>query len=118
MPPFRDGASPDAQVQRLHTLILRSVVQLAECLRLTRQAAALQAMARRQLHRQTWPHDDLGDTGDADSLAELADVGATGDEDMVPSGPAEVTGLVGVIVRGPWPEGVVVRGPWPDSSGS
>jgi hypothetical protein len=99
MPPFRDGASPDAQVQRLRTLILCSVAQLAECLRVMRQAAALQAIARRRLDWQSWPHGDLSDTGD---LAEMADAGAPDDEDQVPSGRADAAGLVGVIVRGPW----------------
>jgi hypothetical protein len=112
MPPFRDGAPPDAEVQRLRALILRSVAQLTECLRLMRQAVALQAAVRRQLHRQSWPHDDHSDTAD------LADARATGDEDALPSGPADVAELLGVIVRGPWPEGVVVRGPWRDSGES
>ena len=46
MPPFRASASPDAAMQRLHMLILRSVARLTECLRLMRQATALQAVAR------------------------------------------------------------------------
>jgi hypothetical protein len=115
MPPFRDGAPLNAEVQRLRTLILRSVARLNECLRLMRQAMALQATARRQLHRQSWPHGDQSDTAD---LADLADARATGDEDALPSGPADVAELVGIIVRGPWPEGVVVRGPWRDSGES
>jgi hypothetical protein len=111
MPPVRDGAARDPEVQRLCTCILGSVARLTECLRLMRQAMALQAETRRQLHRLSWPHGDLSDTGALADLADLADADATTGEDAAPSGPAIVTNVPGAAVL----VGVIVRGPWPDS---
>jgi hypothetical protein len=77
----------DAQMQRLHGVILRTAAQLAQCRQLIRQAHAIETVAWQHLMRESTPARDVGET---DKLGKLSE---KGDEDMT---------LAGVVVRGLW----------------